>query len=158
MLADYTEFPDCNTCMMIDKSKKLWVFWPIILDNEWDSALTNYRVSSDYEGDGPPKWEWQGVIFLKPDDFKDEALSLFRKSAWRTFRPRTPERVKNYQRHAGNKTRPASYRSAWAGSRAANPPCFRPAASCCRSIATRFRSRSWPSATTTGKTGTPAAC
>lgn len=76
-LADNPEFPDCNTCMMIDRHGKLWVFWPIILDNNWESALTNYRTSSDYQGDGPPKWDWQGVIWLKPADFKDEALKLF---------------------------------------------------------------------------------
>ncbi len=66
LLADYPEFPDCNTCMMIDKKQQLWVFWPIILDNNWSSCLTNYRVSSDYNGPGAPKWNWQGVIFLKP--------------------------------------------------------------------------------------------
>ncbi|MGD9720385.1 MAG: exo-alpha-sialidase [Pirellulales bacterium] len=78
-LADFSAFPDCNTCMMIDKDQKLWLFWPIILDNEWGSALTNYRVSSDYSGDGPPKWNWQGVIFLKPADFKDKAMELWKK-------------------------------------------------------------------------------
>jgi predicted neuraminidase len=97
-LADFTEFPDCNTCMMVDKHKKLWVFWPIILDNEWDSALTNYRVSSDYEGNGPPKWEWQGVIFLKPKDFKDEALAIL-KERMASIPPEDAERIKNYQAH-----------------------------------------------------------
>lgn len=97
LLADYTEFPDCNTCMMIDKHQKLWVFWPIIIDNEWDSALTNYRVSSDYEGDGPPKWEWQGVIFLKPKDFKDEALALF-KERLAGVPPEDAVRIKGYEK------------------------------------------------------------
>ncbi len=156
LLADYSEFPDCNTCMMIDRHQKLWVFWPIILDNQWDSALTNYRVSSDYEGDGPPKWEWQGVIFLKPADFKEEALEIF------------AERMKGIPPEEAGASRttsstwkrssPASFRSGWAGSRAASRPCFRPAAFSCRCTAIRFRFRSWPSATTTGKAGTPAAC
>jgi predicted neuraminidase len=77
VLADNPEFPDCNTCMMIDQDKKLWVFWPIILDNHWESALTNYRTSVDYEKPGAPKWNWQGVVWLKPADFKDKALGLF---------------------------------------------------------------------------------
>ncbi len=76
VLADNPEFPDCNTTMMIDPQGKLWVFWPIILDNNWESALTIYRTSTDYEGDGSPKWDWQGVVWLKPEDFKDEALKL----------------------------------------------------------------------------------
>jgi predicted neuraminidase len=76
VMADNPEFPDCNTTMMIDGKGKLWLFWPIILDNNWESALTIYRTSTDYEGDGSPKWNWQGVIWLKPDDFKDEAIKL----------------------------------------------------------------------------------
>ncbi|MEX2114339.1 MAG: sialidase family protein [Pirellulales bacterium] len=98
LLADYSEFPDCNTAMMIDQHQKLWVFWPIILDNNWDSALTNYRVSSDYEGDGAPKWEWQGVIFLKPADFKDEALALF-KERMAGVPPEDAVRVQGYEAH-----------------------------------------------------------
>jgi predicted neuraminidase len=96
LLADYEGFPDCNTCMMIDKKQQLWVFWPIILDNEWNSCLTNYRVSSDYEGPGAPKWNWQGVIFLKPKDFKDKAMSLFQEQMAKAS-PALQARIKPYQ-------------------------------------------------------------
>src|SRR5262249_41450239 len=76
VMADFPGFPDCNTTMMIDKNQKLWLFWPIILDNHWESALTNYRTSKDYQGPGSPKWDWQGTIGLKPADFKDKAMAL----------------------------------------------------------------------------------
>ena len=88
-MADNPEFPDCNTCMMIDKHQKLWLFWPIILDNHWESALTNYRTSNDYTGPGCPKWDWQGVIWLKPADFKDKAMSLLQRERWPSGRSRT---------------------------------------------------------------------
>lgn len=78
VLADNPEFPDCNTCMMIDKQHKLWLFWPIILDNNWDSALTIYLTSNDYQSAAAPTWNWQGVVWLKPADFKDEALQLLK--------------------------------------------------------------------------------
>lgn len=74
LIADNPEFPDCNTTMMIDRHQKLWVFWPVIIDNNWESALTNFRVSSDYMSDGAPKWERDGVIYLKPYDFKADAI------------------------------------------------------------------------------------
>jgi predicted neuraminidase len=96
LMADFSEFPDCNTCMMIDKRQKLWLFWPIILDNHWESALTNYRVSKDYTGPGAPKWDWQGVIFLKPADFKDKAMKLFRENMAK-LPPAAAERVKKYE-------------------------------------------------------------
>ncbi len=77
-MADNRDFPDCNTCMMIDKQKKLWLFWPIILDNHWESALTIYRTSHNYLASGSPEWDWQDVIWLKPADFKDKAMTLLR--------------------------------------------------------------------------------
>lgn len=76
LMADHPEFPDCNTCLMIDAQERLWLFWPIILANTWESCLTRYKVSSDYMGDGPPVWEREGTMFLKPDDFSEEAIAL----------------------------------------------------------------------------------
>jgi predicted neuraminidase len=72
LMADTPGFPDCNTAMFIDAQRRLWLFWPIILANTWESCLTSYRVASRYEADGPPQWDWQGVIPLKPQDFVAE--------------------------------------------------------------------------------------
>src|SRR5262245_53088044 len=77
LMADRPGFPDCNTCMMVDAKGKLWLFWPTIIANSWESCLTNFRVSSDYSGPGTPKWEREGIILLKPENFKDEAIKLF---------------------------------------------------------------------------------
>jgi predicted neuraminidase len=74
VLADHPGFPDCNTTLFVDHKNRLWLFWPIILDNTWDSCLTCYRVSSDYQHDGAPKWDWQGIIPLKPLDFEKTML------------------------------------------------------------------------------------
>ena len=106
VMADNPEFPDCNTCMMIDKHKELWLFWPIILDNHWESALTIYRTSTDYSGPGAPQWEWQGVVWLKPADFKDKAMSLLNENL--AQRPElNTERMKKYvdelERRLGDK-------------------------------------------------------
>ncbi|HJQ79761.1 MAG TPA: exo-alpha-sialidase, partial [Lacipirellulaceae bacterium] len=72
LMADMPGFPDCNTCMMIDRQDRLWLFWPTIIANTWESCLTNYRMSRDYSGDGAPKWERNGLVLLKPDDFSAE--------------------------------------------------------------------------------------
>jgi hypothetical protein len=79
-MADRPGFPDCNTTMMIDQRERLWLFWPTIIANTWESCLTNYRVSSDYTAAGPPKWEREGLILLKPDDFRDDALRVLDQS------------------------------------------------------------------------------
>ncbi len=73
LMADTPGFPDCNTCMMVDRENRLWLFWPLVIANSWESALTNYQVSNSYEGDGPPKWDHDGFVLLKPDNFGEEA-------------------------------------------------------------------------------------
>lgn len=74
--ADTPHFPDCNTALWLDPQGRLWLFWPLILDNNWESCLTHYRVSSDYTADGPPRWDWQGVIPLVPKNFETKMLSV----------------------------------------------------------------------------------
>ncbi len=76
LLVDTPGFPDCNTCLMIDSQQRLWLFWPTILANTWESCLTNYLVSDDYRSDGPPRWSRQGLVLLKPADFGERILPL----------------------------------------------------------------------------------
>src|SRR5438067_186503 len=72
LLADNPGFPDCNTTLFIDAKQRLWLFWPVILANTWESCLTNYRRATEYQGEGAPKWDWQGALYLKPMDFEAE--------------------------------------------------------------------------------------
>jgi predicted neuraminidase len=73
LMADTPGFPDCNTCMMIGPDDKLWLFWPTIIANSWESCITNFKVASQYTQAGPPQWDRNGIILLKPDDFQEEA-------------------------------------------------------------------------------------
>lgn len=75
-LFDRKGFGDCNTCMMIDSQKRLWLFWPTIIGESWESSLMNYAVSTNYTQDGPPKWDRTDIMLLKPANFKEEALKL----------------------------------------------------------------------------------
>jgi len=72
VMADTPGFPDGNTAMFIDERRRLWLFWPIVLANTWESCVTSYRLTDDYKRDGPPKWQWQGQVFLKPEAFVEE--------------------------------------------------------------------------------------
>jgi predicted neuraminidase len=73
VMADTPGFPDCNTCMMIDAHGRLHLFWPIVIANSWESCLTNQRIASAYTEDGPPKWDEQSLVLLKPADFAPAA-------------------------------------------------------------------------------------
>lgn len=73
LMADTPGFPDCNTCMMVDGQGQLWLFWPIVIANSWESCLTNFKVAADPAKGNPPQWTREGFILLKPDDFSKEA-------------------------------------------------------------------------------------
>lgn len=71
LLADTPGYPDTNATMFIDPQKRLWLMWPTILANEWHTALMKYRISSDYQRDGAPRWEVSEVLHVTPgDEFK----------------------------------------------------------------------------------------
>ena len=76
VMADTPGFPDCNTCMMVDRGERLWLFWPVILANTWESCITRFQTADARQVTGPPVWETHGMILLKPDDFRDEALKV----------------------------------------------------------------------------------
>ena len=76
-LADTPDYPDTNCCLFIDPQDRLWLMWPTILANTWESALMKYRISSDYAGDGPPKWEVNEVMHVTPGDTFVAAVNAF---------------------------------------------------------------------------------
>jgi predicted neuraminidase len=81
VMADQPGFPDCNTCLYVDSHGKLWLFWPTIIANSWESCLTRFQVAtnvSESKSDAI-QWDSQGLVLLKPDDFASEAEAAFRK-------------------------------------------------------------------------------
>ena len=65
-MADTPGFPDTNPCMFIDPRKRLWLVWQTIVANQWHTAITKYKIASDYQSDGPPRWEFSDLLLLKP--------------------------------------------------------------------------------------------
>ncbi len=74
LMHDTPGFPDCNTALMSDAKGRLFLFWPVILANSWESCLTHVKVSDDPSGDGCPSWNHDDTILLKPDDFSADAI------------------------------------------------------------------------------------
>ena len=67
VMADTPGYPDTNPAMFIDPQKRLWLIWPTILDNRWESALLKYRISTNYQKPGAPKWERNDVLHVTPN-------------------------------------------------------------------------------------------
>lgn len=76
-MADTPDYPDTNCCLFIDPQQRLWLMWPTILANTWESALMKYRISSDYAGDGPPQWQVSEVMHVTPGPGFESAVQAF---------------------------------------------------------------------------------
>jgi len=76
VLADTPGFPDCNTALFIDRDQQLWLFYPTILANTWESCLTNFKVAKQFTAPDSPKWDREAFILLKPDDFAEQARAV----------------------------------------------------------------------------------
>jgi predicted neuraminidase len=76
-MADTPGYPDTNCCMFIDPQRRLWLMWPTILANRWETALMKYRIASDYRADGPPKWDVSEVMHVTPGDDFATAVEAF---------------------------------------------------------------------------------
>jgi predicted neuraminidase len=112
LMADTPGFPDCNPCMLVDPRARLRLFWPVIIDNNWESALLLQRVSTDYQRHaGAPRWTDSGVVLLKPGkEFAarveaelDRQWSRLASSLSPEERARLNEYVKERRAAAGNK-------------------------------------------------------
>jgi predicted neuraminidase len=65
-MADAPGYPDTNPAIFIDPQKRLWLLWPTILANRWETALMKYRISTRYAKDGPPQWDTSEVLHVTP--------------------------------------------------------------------------------------------
>lgn len=92
-MADTPGFPDTNCCLIIDPKNRLWLFWPTIQANLWESALMKYKISEDYQAtDGPPVWSTEKVLHMKPgEDF--ERIVREKTAAYLSHQQLTPESI-----------------------------------------------------------------
>ncbi len=74
-LANTPGFPDINPVLFIDGKERLWLAWYTVLANQWETSLPKYRISTNYMmSDGPPEWDWQDVLHVKPGDKSERGI------------------------------------------------------------------------------------
>ena len=74
VMADTPDNPDCNPVLFLDAKNRLHLTWIVVVANRWESSLLKTRISTNYQNEGPPKWDWQDIILLKPGEEFAEAL------------------------------------------------------------------------------------
>lgn len=99
VISDTFGVSDNNPTLAIDAQKRLWLLHPTLLavpERAWDSAILWYKVSSDYEGTGAPRWDRERLLIVQPKGLYEEVA-------------RTAEHL---TRHAGRQARTNVQRAA----------------------------------------------
>jgi predicted neuraminidase len=76
VLADTPDFPDTNPTLFLDSKERVWLFWQVIVANQWETAITKYRIASDWRGAGAPKWDFSDIILMKPRNFAERVEAV----------------------------------------------------------------------------------
>jgi len=69
-IADTPNFPDTNPAMFVDSKKRLWLIWPVIIANRWETALLKYRISGVGWKSDPVKWDVSDNLLFIPRNFE----------------------------------------------------------------------------------------
>lgn len=79
LMADTPNLPDCNPVLFLNQDNILFLVWIAVQANKWEQSILRVRTSTDYLKSGPPIWNWQDNILLKPDArFADEVAKQFK--------------------------------------------------------------------------------
>lgn len=65
VMSDTFGLSDNNPALIIDHQRRLWLIHSTLLDVPectWGSSLLWYKVSSDYQRPGPPRWDKVGIL------------------------------------------------------------------------------------------------
>jgi predicted neuraminidase len=99
LMADTPNIPDCNPVLFLNHEKKLFLIWIAVQANKWEQSILRFRTSKDYQKSGPPIWNWQDNILLKPDDnFAKEVAQRLKETppssaGWAGYAPKYDELI-----------------------------------------------------------------
>ena len=110
-MADTLGYPDTNCALFIDPQGRLWLLWPTILANRWESALMKYNISTNYFGDGPPVWSTHEVLHVTPgakfietvDAWVKKKEAEVKSGRWKLLGSRVDDYLEGIQKQAYDK-------------------------------------------------------
>jgi hypothetical protein len=93
-MADTPYLPDCNPVLFLNQKGTLFLVWIAVQANQWEQSILRFKISTDYNVNGAPVWNWQDNILLKPDErFAKEVAEKFKKlpentAGWAGYAPK----------------------------------------------------------------------
>lgn len=103
-LADVENFPDANPAMLVDSKKRLWLLWPVIVANEWHTALLEFRIASRYpDHRRPPRWDLAEPLLFIPRDFAAKVKAALEPALKQATDARQKAWIETVLKRAGDK-------------------------------------------------------
>ena len=105
LMADTKGIPDCNPVLFLNNKGKLFLVWIAVQGNRWEGSILRTRTTANYNEPGPPVWEWQDNILLKPgDEFAEEIDKKFEKMpeldhGWAEYAPLYDNMIREASKH-----------------------------------------------------------
>ena len=68
---------DNSPCLAIDRDDRLWLVYTTMIGapvRTWGSSILRYKISSDYQKPGPPRWDREDILVIHPRGL-DEAVA-----------------------------------------------------------------------------------
>jgi predicted neuraminidase len=115
VISDTFGVSDNNPALGIDAEKRLWLVHATLLAvpaRAWGSALLQYKVSTDYENSGVPRWVRSSVLIPKPDGL-DEAVAREADNVRRRSGRQSPEGVERARSMLDRLDDPFARRLGW---------------------------------------------
>lgn len=79
VMADTYGVSDNNPALLVDRQKRLWLIFPTLLavpQRTWGSSLLQFKVSTDFEKPGRPRWDKTGILVVHPKGL-DEVVARY---------------------------------------------------------------------------------
>lgn len=92
VMADTFGVSDNNPTLLVDREKRLWLVFPTLLavpQRAWGSSILRYKISTDYERAGPPRWDVENLLIVHPnglDEVVAQQAEQLRRGAGRSNR------------------------------------------------------------------------
>lgn len=109
-MADTPNIPDCNPVLFLNSQGKLFLAWIAVEANQWEYSILRVRTATDYSKSGPPVWNWQDNILLKPgDSFAEEVARKFKDlpkntAGWGGYAPKYDDMIMQASRDVGKRS------------------------------------------------------
>ena len=79
VISDTFGVSDNNPTLAIDAAKRLWLLHATLLavpERAWDSAILWYKIASEFEGSGAPRWDHERLLVVQPNGLYEEVARV----------------------------------------------------------------------------------